>query len=129
MKSITKKRTKAILIDATIATAVTYSVEYFLRKKIKSEAFHVFVTPTVVMWVLEYAQLRKKGQTIGYKKMGLTLENEDGSQLTSTQVLKRIAYRDTVAAFDYLKDRESFEAQDGGIFPHDAFSGTVVKER
>lgn len=129
MKSITKKRTKAILIDLAISKAVTASVEYFLRKKVKNEAFHALVTPTlVVMWSLEYAQLRKYGQTIGYKTMGLTLENQDGSELTSNQIIKRLAYRDTLSTLDYLKNRQAFEEQDGAILPHDQVSGTVVRE-
>ncbi|MFY0517904.1 RDD family protein [Lysinibacillus sp. UGB7] len=128
MKSITKKRTKAFLIDMAISTAVTAGVEYFLRKKVKNEAVHALVTPTVVMWALEYVQLRQNGQTIGYKKMGLALEHEDGSQPTSNQILKRMAYRDTVSTFDYLKNPKAFEKQQGEILPHDRFSETIVKE-
>lgn len=128
MKSVTKKRTKAFLIDVAVSSVITAGVEYFLRKKVKNEAVHAFVTPTVVMWALEYAQLRQNGQTIGYKAMGLTLENKEGSELTSCQILKRMAYRDTVSTFDYLKDPKEFEKQDGEILPHDLFSSTVVKE-
>lgn len=128
VKSVTKKRTKAILIDATISSVVTAGVEYFLRKKVKNEAVHALVTPTVVMWALEYAQLRQNGQTIGYKAMGLALENEDGSDLISSQILKRMAYRDAVSTFDYLKNPKAFEELDGAILPHDRFSNTVVKE-
>ncbi|MFJ7737712.1 RDD family protein [Lysinibacillus sp. NPDC097287] len=128
MQSVTKKRTKAFLIDVAVSSVVTAGVEYFLRKKVKNEAVHALVTPTVVMWALEYAQLRQNGQTIGYKAMGLTLENEEGSELTSSQILKRMAYRDTVSTFDYLKDPKAFEEQDGEILPHDRFSSTVVKE-
>ena len=128
MKSVTKKRTKAFLIDVAVSSVITAGVEYFLRKKVKNEAVHAFVTPTVVMWALEYTQLRRNGQTIGYKAMGLTLENKEGSELTSCQILKRMAYRDTVSTFDYLKDPKEFEKQDGEILPHDLFSSTVVKE-
>lgn len=128
MKSITKKRTKAFMIDVAISSVVTAGVEYFLRKKIKNEAVHTFVTPMAVMWALEYAQLRQNGQTIGYKKMGLALENEEGSELTSCQILKRMAYRDTLSTFDYLKDPKQFEKEEGEILPHDRISSTVVKE-
>ncbi|MFF5995804.1 RDD family protein [Lysinibacillus sp. KU-BSD001] len=128
MQSITKKRTAAIAIDLAISTAVTLGVEYFLRKKVKNEAVHNLITPTVVMWGLEYAQLRKSGQTIGYKAMGLALENEDGSKPTDAQIAKRIVYRDTISTFDYIKDRHHFEEQDGAILPHDRFAHTVVKE-
>ncbi|WP_338779096.1 RDD family protein [Metabacillus sp. FJAT-52054] len=129
MNSITKKRTKAFLIDLAISSAVTAGVEYLLRKKVKSEAVHALITPTIVMWTLEYAQMRQRGQTIGYKKMGLALENEDGSELTSRQIIKRMGYRDTVSTLDYLKSRNTFEDKEGAILPHDRFSGTVVKER
>lgn len=129
MKPITKKRFKAYLMDVAISTVATAGVEYLLRKKIKSEAFHALVTPTAVMWALEYAQLRNSGRTIGYKTMGLALENKDGTEPTPGQIVKRMAYRDTISTFDYLKDRDAFEAQDGALFPHDRISGTVVTER
>ncbi|MBT2214688.1 RDD family protein [Virgibacillus dakarensis] len=128
MKPITKKRMKAFLIDLTISSALTAGVEYLLRKKVKSEVVHALITPTVVMWTLEYAQLRQSRQTIGYKKMGLVLENKEGSRLTSGQIIKRMGYRDTVSTFDYVKSPKTFEDQAGAILPHDRFSGTVVKE-
>lgn len=128
MKSITKKRTKAFLIDLAISSAVTAGVEYFLRKKVKSEAIHALVTPSIVMWTLEYGQLRRNGQTFGYKKMGLELESKQGSELTSGQIIKRMGYRDTVSFFDYLKNPKNFEDQDGAVLTHDRFSNTVVKE-
>ncbi|WP_087971999.1 RDD family protein [Oceanobacillus rekensis] len=128
MEFITKKRTKAIFIDLAISTAVTAGVEYLLRKKVKNEAFHALVTPTAVLWSLEYAQMRKCGQTFGYKKMGLVLDNIDGSELTPSQIIKRMAYRDTLSTFDYLKDHKGFEKQEGSILPHDQVSNTIVRE-
>jgi len=128
VKTISKKRTKAFLIDIAISSAVAAGVEYILRKKVKNEAIHAIVTPTVVMWSLELVQLRKKGQTVGYKKMGLVLENEHGTKLTSSQIIKRMAYRDLISTFDYLKNPKAFEQQNGQLLPHDSFSGTVVKE-
>ena len=128
MKSITKKRTKAFFIDLAISTVVGAGVEYVLRKKVKNEAIHAMITPTVVMWSLEFAQLRKNGQTVGYKTMGLELANENGSKLTTPQIIKRMAYRDTVSTFDYLKNPKAFALQNGQLLPHDNFSGTVVKE-
>lgn len=127
VKSITKKRTKAYFIDLAISTAVTAGIEYFLRKKVKNEAVHALVTPTLVMWSLEYAQLRKSGQTIGYKTMGLALTNEDGSEPTPNQIIKRMAYRDTISTFDYFKKQKAFEVEEGAILPHDQVAGTVVK--
>ncbi len=128
MESVTKKRAAAFLIDTAISAAATFGVEYFLRKKVKNEAVHALVTPTVVLWALEYAQLRKNGQTIGYKAMGLALENEDGRPLSGGQIIKRMAYRDTISTFAYLKDRQAFEQQHGQCLPHDSFAHTVVKE-
>lgn len=128
MKYITNKRTKAFIIDQVISTVVTSGVEYVLRKKIKNEAFHTLLTPTVVMWGLEYAQLRKNGQTVGYKALGLALENEDGSPLSSCQIAKRMLYRDFISTFHYIKNRKTFEKDEGAILPHDVIAGTVVKE-
>lgn len=128
MKNITKKRTKAFLIDLAISSAVTAGVEYVLRKKIKNEAFHAIVTPTVVLWSLEYAQLRKSGQTYGYKKMGLTLEDQEGKALDCKQIVKRMAYRDIWSTIDYIKDRKGFEQGEGELLPHDKYAGTIVKE-
>lgn len=128
MKSITKKRTKAFLIDLAISTAVTAGVEYVLRKKVQNKAIHAIVTPTAVMWSLEFAQLRNNGKTVGYKKMGIALENKSGTKLTSAQILKRMAYRDSISPFDYLKNPTAFEQQNGQLLPHDHFSDTVVKE-
>ncbi|RWZ52229.1 RDD family protein [Halobacillus fulvus] len=128
MKPITKKRIKATLIDLGISTVVSLSLEQLLRKKIKSEAFHALVTPTVTAWALECAQLKSCGQTIGYKAAGLKLENESGGVPSASQIAKRIAYRDTVSTIDYFKDRTSFEKEDGSILPHDRYAETIVKE-
>lgn len=128
MKELTKKRVKAYVIDSIIATAVSYGVEYFLRKKVKSEFIHNVVTPTAVLWGMEYAQLKCTGQTIGYKMVGLTIESEDGSKPSCEQLIKRIAYRDTIGTFIYLKDREAFEGVDGSQLAQDRFARTVVRE-
>ena len=128
MVNITKKRLKAILIDQSIYAAVYLGAEYFLRKKIKNEAFHTLVTPMVTQYSLEFAQLKASGQTIGYKVMGLKLATEDTSELTSKQILKRIAYRDTLSTVDYFRDRKGFEKSEGAILPHDKASGTIVRE-
>lgn len=119
---------KAYMIDIAISTVVIAGAEYFLRKKVKNEAVHALVTPTIIMWSLEYAQLRNSGQTIGYKKLGLVLENEENSELSTSQIIKRMTYRDTISTFDYLKNPKAFESREGAILPHDRFSGTVVKE-
>ncbi|TDL30827.1 RDD family protein [Jeotgalibacillus sp. S-D1] len=128
MNAITKKRTKAYFIDLAVSTIVTAGVELLLRRKVKSEFVHAVITPTAVMWSLEYIQLRQSGQTIGNRVMGLSLENGDGTELTCNQILKRMAYRDTKSTFDYLKDRKGFEGDDGSVLPHDGFANTIVKE-
>lgn len=79
-------------------------------------------------WGLEYLQLRKTGQTTGDKKMGIVLKSEDGSAPTSSQIIKRILYRDSVSGLIYFKDRDRFKAQNGAQLPHDTFAGTIVKE-
>ncbi|MHA6251746.1 RDD family protein [Oceanobacillus sp. CAU 1775] len=129
MEEITKKRLKAILIDTFVSSTVTYTLEYFLRKKIKSEAFHALVTPGATQYLLEYAQLKTSGQTIGYRVMGLELQDETGQELTSKQILKRAAYRDTVSSIKYLKDRKAFEQAEGKVFPHDTYAKTIVREK
>ena len=48
--------------------------------------------------------------------MGLTLENEDGRPLSECQIIKRMAYRDTISTFDYLKDRQAFERRMVNVF-------------
>lgn len=129
MKPITKKRFNGYLIDhLAISTAVTAGVEHFLRKKVKNEAVHNIVMPMVVMWALEYAQLRQFGQTAGYKASGLAVTAKDGNSLTSGQIVKRMVYGDTLSTFDYMKNRSEFEGENGEVFPHDRYAGTVVRE-
>ncbi|MCF3942129.1 RDD family protein [Oceanobacillus alkalisoli] len=128
MEALTKKRLKASLIDAGISTVVSLGVEYFLRKKIKNEAFHTIVLPMLSQYTLEYVQLKNGGQTIGYRLMGIELKSEDGKGLTSDQILKRMLHRDTTSTIAYFKNRDSFEAQAGRLFPHDLKTGTIVRE-
>lgn len=128
MKRITKKRLSGYLIDVAISGVVTAGVEYFLRKKVKNEAVHALVTPIIVLWGLEYAQLRQCRQTLGYKAMGIAVENEEAVRLSDKQILKRMAYRDTVSTFDYLKNRKAFEGETGEVLPHDRYAGTVVRD-
>jgi len=90
--------------------------------------FKNIVTPMVVMWALEYAQLRQFGQTVGYKASGLAVTDEGGNSLTCGQIVKRMAYRDTLSTFDYMKNRNEFEGENGEAFPHDRYAGTVVRE-
>lgn len=128
MQKITKKRRNAFLIDLAISSVVNAGVEYVLRKKIKNEAFHALVTPTAVLWSLEYVQLRKSGRTLGYKAAGLKVENADGTEIIPSQIVKRMAYRDLMSPAFFLFKRKSFESQDGEILPHDRIAGTVVKD-
>ncbi|HLT56400.1 MAG TPA: RDD family protein [Bacillota bacterium] len=128
MKPITKKRAKAYFIDAAISAAVTMGVEQVLRKKVKNEFVHTVINPTLIMWSLEYFQLRKSGQTYGMKKAGLVLKDQQGNDLTCKQLVKRMAYRDILSTFKYIGNREAFEGKDGTVFPHDAYANTVIKE-
>ncbi|ALX48917.1 RDD family protein [Lentibacillus amyloliquefaciens] len=128
MKRITKKRFKAYLIDAAISATVTYAVECFVRKKVKNEAVHALVTPTAVMWTLEWAQLRRSGQTLGFKQQRLVLEDETGQEPSSEQIFKRMAYRDTIGGFSYLKDPKGFSEDEGAIMAQDRYAGTKVRE-
>ncbi|MGP4074708.1 RDD family protein [Halobacillus sp. K22] len=128
MQRVTKKRAAAFAIDFALSTVVTFSVEKLLRKKVKNEAVHALITPTMVMWSLEYAQLKTCGSTIGYQALGLKLENEAGGRPTSKQIVKRMAYRDFISGLDYLRDRKGFELEVGTLMPHDRYSGTSVKE-
>lgn len=129
MNELTKKRGKAILIDTAISTAATLALEPFFKKETKKSFLYTMAVPTAIFWGLEYVQLRTRGHTIGQKAMGIEIRDEAGGELNSEQILKRLIHRDTVATISYLKDREQFDAQNGARFPHDIYSGTVVKEQ
>lgn len=132
MKELTKKRTKAVLIDTAVATAVSIGIEAALKSITKknrtAETIYAVVLPTAVMWGLEACQMRRSGQTLGYKAMGIKLETTDGHIPSAEQVLKRATYRDIMSTVDYLKDRKGFEGTDGSTLPHDVKSGTRVVE-
>lgn len=128
MQPITKKRLRAYLIDLAVSTTVTLTVETILEKKIKSRIFHNLVSPTAIMWSLEYVQLKCGGQTLGYRQAGLKLESTDGERLSTSQIMKRMAYRDSIGTFSYLKNRKNFEGEDGSQFPYDRSVGVEVKE-
>ncbi|MDW0110432.1 RDD family protein [Sporosarcina aquimarina] len=128
MKTITKKRMKAYGIDMAITMIAIGATEYFLRKKVKSEAVHALITPSVITYSLECVQLLNSGQTVGYKKMGLVLKDQNGMDLTTYQLMKRIFYRDSINGFKLLANRSEFEQDEGERLPHDVFAGTIVKE-
>ena len=122
------QKMKAVLIDSFISTSISLGLEYLLKKKIKNEAFHAVILPTVTQYSLEYIQLKRSGQTIGYKVMGLQLESQDGAELTSGQIVKRMMHRDTTSTLAYFRNRDGFEQEMGAVLPHDARTGTIVKE-
>ncbi|MEZ0481656.1 RDD family protein [Planococcus sp. SSTMD024] len=125
MDALTKKRGKAFAIDVMASAIVTAAVEPLLRKKVKKEWVHALVTPTVVFWGLEYAQLKMCGQTVGHKIAGIKIENADGGELTGEQILKRVAHRDSIMTLQWFKQR----GQDmGAQMPHDRYAHTVVRE-
>ncbi|WP_214788297.1 RDD family protein [Exiguobacterium sp. s21] len=129
MNPLTKKRTKAVLIDGVIAGLLSFGVEQLVRKKVKSEFVHVVITPTLIAYALEACQMRRGGQTLGYKLMGLELKNDDGTPVTAEQAFKRALHRDTISIVAYVKDRPHFEAEDGAVLPHDAAFHMHVTEK
>lgn len=126
MENLTKKRTKAYFIDMAISTVVTISLDSFLRKRIKNDTIHTWLTPSVIMWGLEYVQMKRSKQTVGYKLMGLSLENQSDSETTSKQLIKRMIYRDLISFF--LIKSKNFERDEGAVLPHDHYASTQVKE-
>lgn len=82
----------------------------------------------MVLYGLEYAQLRISGQTIGQKVISIQIQSETGGELTPEQIVKRMFHRDTASSIVYLKDRKKYNASDGAEFPHDVYAKTVVKE-
>ena len=128
MQTITKKRLKAYFIDFAIASVVTLGIESILRKKIKSEVFYIIVTPVVIPFSLEYLQLKRRGQTVGYKASGLILQSKDATPLTSNQVIKRTFYSQLVSPFKYLAHPRKYWKSDGQILPHDRVANTIVSE-
>lgn len=129
MKPLTKKRTKAVVIDSVIAGLVSFGVEQLVRKKVKSEFVNTVVMPTVVTYAMEACQMGCGGQTIGYKIMGLELKNDDGTPVTAEQAFKRAIHRDTSTIVAYFKDKEHFEEQEGAILPHDRAYNMHVSEK
>ncbi|MDN7227488.1 RDD family protein [Planococcus sp. N064] len=129
MKELSKKRSKAMFIDFLAVTAALTVLEAAVPKKVKSNAVYSLAVPSLVVWGLEYAQLAKSGQTLGYKAQGLVLESEDGQKPSGEQIAKRFLYRDFISTIDYFKDRKGFEQLDGASFPHDAYARTVVREK
>lgn len=128
MDSLMKKRVKGILIDTVISTAVSAAVEQVVKKKIKNSFFHTVAAPALVLYGLEYAQLRRSGQTIGQKAAGIKIQSENGGELTPEQIIKRMVHRDTASSILYLKDRKKYNVSSGAKFPHDVYAETVVKE-
>ncbi|AQU80658.1 RDD family protein [Planococcus faecalis] len=128
MYRVTKKRAKALLIDSVIAATVSLGAELLLKKRIKSPFFHQIVSPSLVFWGLEYAQLRVNGQTVGQKAIGIALKDEAGGELSAEQILKHIVHRDTTSAFMYVKNRARYDSYKGEKYPHDLYAHTVVKE-
>lgn len=127
MDKLMKKRVKGILIDTAISTAVSVAVEQAVKKKVKNSFFQTAVAPAVVLYGLEYVQLRKSGQTIGEKAAGIKIHSETGEELTPKQIVKRMVHRDTLSSLIYLKNPKKYNTT-GAKFPHDVYAETVVKE-
>ena len=129
MNPLTKKRVQAVLIDGIVAGLISYGVEQVVRKKVKSEFVHAVITPTLVSYALEACQMRRGGQTLGYKVLGLELKHDDGTPITAKQALQRAIHRDTCSVVSYVKHRGHFEAENGSVLPHDrAFHMHVIEK-
>lgn len=128
MDKLMKKRVKGIVIDTAISTAVSVAVEQAMKKKVKNSFLQAAVAPALVLYGLEYALLRKSGQTFGQKAAGIKIHSETGGELTPKQIVKRMIHRDTISPIIYLKDREKYNGSGGEKFPHDVYADTVVKE-
>lgn len=128
MNRLMKKRIKAMAIDTAITMGVTALLEPLVRNKLKNKAVYDAVAPSLIFWGLEYAQMRMSGQTIGHKAAGIVIDTTDGSEMTSTQILKRLVHRDCISMISYLRDREKYAFYEGTKLPHDLFADTVVKE-
>lgn len=129
MNPLTKKRTKAVLIDSIIAGLVSFGVEQLVRKKVKNEFVHTVITPTLLTYAMEAWQMSRGGQTIGYKLMGLESTNDDETPVTAKQALQRALHRDTSSVVRYWKDRAHFEKEEGAVLPHDARYHMHVREK
>jgi len=128
MNRLMKKRIKAMAIDTAITMGVTALLEPLVRNKLKNKAVYDAVAPSLIFWGLEYAQMRMSGQTIGHKAAGIVIDTTDGSEMTSTQILKRLVHRDSISMISYLRDREKYAFYEGTKLPHDLYADTVVKE-
>lgn len=128
MNRLLKKRLKAMAIDTTITMSATALLEPLFRNKLKNKVVYDTVAPSLIFWGLELAQMRISGQTIGQKAVGIVVDTTDGSQLTSSQILKRLVHRDTVSILSYLRDRDKYDFYEGTKLPHDLYADTVVKE-
>ncbi|HSJ36874.1 MAG TPA: RDD family protein [Planococcus sp. (in: firmicutes)] len=128
MNRLMKKRMKAIAIDTAITMGAVALLEPLVRNKLKNKAVYDAVAPSLIFWGLEYAQMRMSGQTIGHKVAGIVIDTTDGSEMTSTQILKRLVHRDFISTISYLRDREKYDFYEGTKLPHDLYADTVVKE-
>lgn len=128
MNRLMKKRIKAMAVDTAITMGITAILEPLVRNKLKNKAVYDTVAPSLIFWGLEYAQLRMSGQTIGHKAAGIVIDTTDGSELTSTQILKRLVHRDSISMLSYLRDRDKYDFYEGTKLPHDLYADTVVKE-
>lgn len=128
MDDLTKKRLKAMLIDAAVSSAVSAALEPLIKMKVKSGFVHAVILPSVVLWGLEAAEIGLSGQTLGQKAMRIKTVTTAGGKPATGQLLKRAMHRDSLSSISFLKDRKRFEANGGSVFPHDRYAGTFVKE-
>lgn len=128
MNVLMKKRAKAMMIDSILSSMVSGALEPLVKKNVKSSVVPNVILPSVVLWGLEAAQIGMAGQTLGQKLMGIKVVASNGSKPTTCQLVKRAVHRDSLSTIVYLKNRQSFEATGGTVFPHDRYAGTHVEE-
>lgn len=128
MEELTRKRTKALVIDSVIAAAAGGVLSHLWRKRTGKTGFMSEVAiPQLTMWGLELLQMKRRGRTIGHDVAGIRIQSEDGEVPDTLQLMKRMLHRETVSQLILLTRRGEYQAYKGTRFPHDTFANTVVK--
>ncbi|WP_088006070.1 RDD family protein [Indiicoccus explosivorum] len=127
MQELTKKRAWAYAIDGAIASGASLALEPLMRRKVKSGFVQTVVLPTALAWGLEYAQMRLNGGTVGQKVMGIRILSEDGAEPAASQIIRRMAHRDTVGPLQYWRHRKAYKQYEGTRFPYDVYARTKVE--
>ena len=126
MESLTKRRIGAAVINLMVNAVIVNVLEETVLKRSKRPVIRGIVTQSLVDVVMETVQLRlMDGRTVGSRVMGLRVVSQDNQPLKTTQILKRIAYREVFTAGKFFKDRQRY-LQDASVLPEDEFAKTRV---